>query len=212
MEEPGCGGQSVHQQAVHRQPVPVLPRREAAVHPCLPVPVPAGLPAVPALPAAREPPLGPGDQGAILLRQRILRFFSQIRPHLSHFITPKTAAGISGMRVSIVLARLRCLEGWQSCGKAATPSARGNGHEAPSRAHLGDGERREPRPKEQVPVEGYGIGISSATAASHTLPTSSAQAPRCSASPATGQRRPLGDSPLPALLGTWPPRHPGGGR
>lgn len=44
---------------------------------------PAGLPAVPTLPAAREAASGPGDGAAILLRQRILQFFSQIWPHRS---------------------------------------------------------------------------------------------------------------------------------
>lgn len=87
----------------------VLTRREAAVSPCLFVPT--GPAAVPKLPAAHEAALGLGDRAAILPQQCTLRFFSQIWPHLSHLITPKTAAGISGMRVCIVFARLCSLGG-----------------------------------------------------------------------------------------------------
>lgn len=101
----------VHQQPVLGQPVPVppgwsgrIPASRHSLRGCRGVRDPS-----------RDPPAAPRPW--VLFPNMATEFWC------NH---PQNAAGIPGMRVSIVSARLRCLQGRQGCGKAASGSYRGH--------------------------------------------------------------------------------------
>lgn len=147
MEQPGCGGQRIHQQVVHWQPVPdACPCSE---HP--------RLCADPALPAAHEAVLGPGDHPPPAMHPSIL--FPNMATSFS-FNHPQNCSwdfrNVSFHCVCLIMLPGGAAGLW----KAAMPLKWRNGHDAPHREHLGD-RVWEPRWEEQVPVEGYRINISS---------------------------------------------------
>lgn len=150
MEEPGCGGQRIHQQVVHQQAVPDA----------CPCSEPAGLCAVPTLLAAHEAVLGPGDHPPTAVHPSIP--FPNMATSFS-FNHPQNCSW-DFRNVSFHCVCLIMLPGGAAgLRKAAMPLKWRNGHDTPHREHLGDRvwEQWEPRWKEQVPMEGYRINTSS---------------------------------------------------